>query len=160
MLSYQVITNYKHDMRVIQGLLFLYMIMFNNTNNTETIYTMDNQQDNKEAKPPNRLFGHKAVFGVGVALGVLTSPMIVPTALATVGFTSAGVVGGSVAAGMQASIGNVVAGSAFAVCQSIAMGGSIPTAVSAVSGVTTGTIGYIGSRLLRRQNKTEIASKL
>lgn len=121
---------------------------------------MDNQQNNKEARSHKKLFGHKAVFGVGVALGVLTTPIIVPTALATVGFTSAGVVGGSVAAGMQASVGNVVAGSAFSVCQSIAMGGSVPTVVSAVSGVTTGTIGYIGSRLLRRQNKTEVVSKL
>ena len=132
----------------------------NNTNNTNAMNTMDKPQVKKEAKSHNRLFGHKTVFGVGVTLGVLTAPILVPTALTTVGFTSAGVVGGSVAAGMQASIGNVVAGSAFSVCQSIAMGGSIPTAVSAVSGVTTGTIGYIGSRLLRRKNKTEIASKL
>ena len=134
--------------------------MFNNTNNTNTIYTMVDKQTIKELKPHRRLVGHKAIFGVGVALGVLSTPIIVPTALATVGFTSAGVVGGSVAAGMQASVGNVVAGSAFSVCQSIAMGGSVPTVISAVSGVTTGTIGYIGSRLIRRGNKTEQISKL
>jgi hypothetical protein len=34
---------------------------------------------------------------------------------------------------MQAAIGNVAAGSAFAVAQSVAMGGGIPAAVTAVS---------------------------
>jgi hypothetical protein len=33
---------------------------------------------------------------------------------------------------MQAAIGNVAAGSAFAVCQSISMGGAIPTVVTAL----------------------------
>lgn len=39
---------------------------------------------------------------------------------------------GSIAAGMQAGIGNVAAGSAFAVAQSIAMGGAIPAVVTAI----------------------------
>jgi hypothetical protein len=45
---------------------------------------------------------------------------------------------------MQAAIGNVAAGSAFAVAQSIAMGGAIPVAVTAVgagAGVGTATAG-------------------
>ena len=40
---------------------------------------------------------------------------------------------GGLAAVIQSGIGNVAAGSAFAICQSIGMGGAIPTGVSAVS---------------------------
>lgn len=42
---------------------------------------------------------------------------------------------GSFAAGTQAGIGNVAAGSAFATAQSIGMGGSVPAALSAAAGV-------------------------
>jgi hypothetical protein len=42
---------------------------------------------------------------------------------------------------MQASIGNVVAGSLFATAQSVAMGGAIPAAVSAAGGMSMGAAG-------------------
>ncbi len=48
---------------------------------------------------------------------------------------------GSIAAGMQAGIGNVAAGSLFAAAQSMAMGGGIPAVVSAVGGVGAGAAG-------------------
>jgi hypothetical protein len=41
----------------------------------------------------------------------------------------------------QAGIGNVAAGSAFAAAQSIAMGGAVPTVVSAVGAVLGGGMG-------------------
>ena len=50
------------------------------------------------------------------------------------GFTSSGVAAGSIAAGLQAGIGNVVAGSAFAAAQSLAATGAIAT-IGATGGV-------------------------
>ncbi|KDQ60064.1 hypothetical protein JAAARDRAFT_595023 [Jaapia argillacea MUCL 33604] len=44
---------------------------------------------------------------------------------------------GTAAATIQSSIGNVAAGSAFAVCQSVAAGGALPVGVSLASGLTT-----------------------
>jgi hypothetical protein len=49
---------------------------------------------------------------------------------------------GSIAATLQAGIGaNVAAGSLFAVAQSVAMGGGIPAAISAVGGLGAGAAG-------------------
>ena len=45
---------------------------------------------------------------------------------------------GTAAAGIQAGIGNVVAGSLFATAQSIAMGGAVPVAVTAAGTGVTG----------------------
>jgi len=42
---------------------------------------------------------------------------------------------------MQAGIGNVVVGSLFATAQSVAMGGAVPAAVSAASGMGMGAAG-------------------
>jgi len=74
----------------------------------------------------------------GAVVGVVAAPVVVPIALGSVGFSSTGVIGGSIAAGLQASTGNVVAGSAFAACQSMAMGG-------AINGVATATVGAAGA---------------
>ncbi|KAF1920786.1 hypothetical protein BDU57DRAFT_525784 [Ampelomyces quisqualis] len=46
-----------------------------------------------------------------------------PAILAAMGFTTAGIAAGSTAAAIQSGIGSVVAGSAFAICQSAMMGG-------------------------------------
>ena len=48
---------------------------------------------------------------------------------------------GSIAAGMQAGIGNVVAGSLFATAQSVAMGGGVPAVISAIGGMGAGAAG-------------------
>ena len=52
-------------------------------------------------------------LGVGVAAGV-AAPLAATAALGAAGFSAGGVVAGSIAAGIQASIGNVAAGSLFA----------------------------------------------
>ena len=51
--------------------------------------------------------------GVGAAVGV-AAPVAVAAGLAVTGFGAGGVVAGSVAAGIQSSIGSVAAGSLFA----------------------------------------------
>jgi hypothetical protein len=51
-----------------------------------------------------------------------------------------------VAATAQAGIGNVVAGSFFAMLQSISMGGAVPAAITAIGAGVTGVIAAAASR--------------
>ncbi|PTB68595.1 hypothetical protein BBK36DRAFT_1104451, partial [Trichoderma citrinoviride] len=66
-----------------------------------------------------------AVTGAGIVFaavpGIITGPILGVAHL--LGFTSSGVAAASVASGAQAGIGNVAAGSGFAVLQSAAAGG-------------------------------------
>ena len=74
--------------------------------------------------------GKAALITGGIVLGVASIPMIM-------GFGTAGIVGGSIAAGIQAMIGNVAAGSLFAVCTSLGMTGVFASsaAVGAILGI-------------------------
>jgi len=63
-------------------------------------------------------------------------------AVALVGFKASGVAAGSLAAGWQASIGNVVAGSVFSGLQSVGAGAGVGLAAKAVGGVA-GAGGYL-----------------
>lgn len=66
---------------------------------------------------------------------VSTAAVIVVPVLGAIGFSAIGPVAGSMAAGWQASIGAVEAGSLFALCQSAAMGGAtVGLATTGVSG--------------------------
>jgi len=49
------------------------------------------------------------------------------------------------AAGIQAGIGNVAAGSIFAGLQSLTMGGALSGVLTAVGGIVGGIIGAIGA---------------
>lgn len=64
-------------------------------------------------------------------------------AVTSAGFTSSGVAAGSIAAGVQAGIGNVAAGSTFAALQSIGATGALAVSlpITIAAGVTGG-IGY------------------
>jgi len=82
----------------------------------------------------------KAVIATSSVTGVLTAT----SGAATVaGFTSSGIAAGSAAAAMQAGIGNVVGGSAFAVAQSLGASGVFAT-LGAVSGVGLGVCALYG----------------
>ncbi|KAK0235639.1 adaptin N terminal region-domain-containing protein [Armillaria nabsnona] len=85
-------------------------------------------------RPPN--------WVIGAVAGAALTPVLAPAALGIVGFSAAGPVAGTLAALIQSGIGNVAAGSAFAVAQSIAMGGAIPTTVYATSGVAAGVASW------------------
>ena len=83
-----------------------------------------------------------ALVGAGISLGAV---VVAPAVLTIVGFSSGGVVAGSIAAGVQSSIGNVAAGSMFATLQSIGAIGGLPlvakgavTAGAAVVGAILG----------------------
>ncbi|KAF9510472.1 hypothetical protein BS47DRAFT_1487401 [Hydnum rufescens UP504] len=89
----------------------------------------------------------------GAILSATIAPVAAPVVLGVVGFGAEGVAAakadalnstistGSVAAGIQAGIGNVAAGSLFAGAQSVAAGGALPmigTVISAGIGAVTG----------------------
>lgn len=82
--------------------------------------------------------------GIAIGVGVVaTGGLLLPA----VGFTSAGVAAGSLAAATQASIGSVVAGSAFATCQSIgATGVLLSGGALATGGAVGGGVGVIAAR--------------
>ena len=77
------------------------------------------------------------------AVGVLAAPVVAGAALGAVGFTSAGVAVGSIAAGIQSAVygGSVAAGSLFALCQSAGATGVIGSAATAAIGGGTGLTG-------------------
>ena len=104
-----------------------------------------------------------AIGAAGAGTSAVLVPFLAPVALGLVGFGAAGPVAGefppewcgiirsahtnklelvgSIAAGVQAGIGNVVAGSLFAGAQSVAMGGALPGAITAVSSAVSGVTG-------------------
>jgi hypothetical protein len=95
------------------------------------------------------------IAGLGAIVGAVLTPVALTAGLGAIGFSAVGPIAGkfpkpsvtwhstlqdilgSIAAGLQAGIGSVVAGSLFATTQSIAMGGAIPAVVTAaVAGIT------------------------
>ena len=80
----------------------------------------------------------KIGIGAAIAGGVISSVALLPI---TLGFGGAGIVAGSVAAGIQAAIGNVAAGSIFAICTSLGMTGVF--ASSAAVGAILGAGGLV-----------------
>ena len=86
-------------------------------------------------------------IGIGTAVvgGVIGGVALIPI---TLGFGGAGIVAGSVAAGIQAAIGNVAAGSAFAICTSLGMTGVFASsaAVGAILGGAGGLTAYLAGK--------------
>ena len=80
-----------------------------------------------------------AVQTVGVL--ALTASVTALPLLWAAGFTSAGPAAGSLAAVWQSSIGSVAAGSAFAWCQSAAMGGAAASGIFGFGAAGAGAIG-------------------
>ena len=80
-------------------------------------------------------------FAKGIAVGsaLLFGASLIPAAI---GFGSAGIVGGSIAAGIQSGIGNVAAGSLFSVFQSLGMTGFF-TGVAAKAATIAVTVGAL-----------------
>ena len=81
----------------------------------------------------NSSLWRKIGLGAAITGGVIAGVALLPI---TLGFGTAGIVGGSIAAGIQAAIGNVAAGSLFAVCTSLGMTGIFAStaAVGAILG--------------------------
>ena len=77
------------------------------------------------------------MIGILIGITLCALALAAPAILGAIGFSAAGPVAGSIAAGWQASMGSVVAGSLFAFLQSAAMGG-------AAAGIFAG-IGALGA---------------
>jgi len=84
-------------------------------------------------------------------IGALTAGLLLKagsSAIATIGFTSTGIAASSLAAATQAVIGDVAAGSAFALAQSAGATGAIATA-GTVGGVVVLTyVTFYGAKKL------------
>ena len=72
----------------------------------------------------NNDFLKKVGIGAAITGTIILCIALIPI---TMGFSTAGIVAGSVAAGIQASIGSVVTGSTFAICTSLGMTGVFAT---------------------------------
>ncbi|KAJ7682032.1 hypothetical protein DFH06DRAFT_1160039 [Mycena polygramma] len=87
-----------------------------------------------------------AICGI---VGAIVAPLAAPAVLGIVGFSEIGPVAGGFAAAAQAGIGNVVAGSPFAVAQCVAMGGALPAigyvGAGGIAGLFGGFFGWIAS---------------
>ncbi|KAL7901630.1 hypothetical protein HDV64DRAFT_241580 [Trichoderma sp. TUCIM 5745] len=87
------------------------------------------------------------VTGAGVAVvaapALITAPIMGIAGM--VGFTPAGVAGASIASALQATIGNVAAGSLFATIQSAAAGGYGVAALTGTAQAIGGTVAGAGS---------------
>ena len=81
----------------------------------------------------NSSLWRKIGLGAAITGGVIAGVALLPI---TLGFGTAGIVGGSIAAGIQAAIGNVAAGSLLSVCTSLGMTGIFAStaAVGAILG--------------------------
>ncbi|KAL7638103.1 UNVERIFIED_CONTAM: hypothetical protein RMT77_011728 [Armadillidium vulgare] len=79
---------------------------------------------------------------VGAVAGAAATTVIAPVVLGGLGFTAGGVAASSMAAAWQASIGNVVAHSLFAVLQSVGAAGmgAIGVAITSLGGAAVGGV--------------------
>ncbi|CCC07088.1 unnamed protein product [Sordaria macrospora k-hell] len=109
----------------------------------------------------------KAAAALGLTAGGLTvvaaPALLTGPVLSFMGFGSGGVVGGSIAAGIQAAIGNVVAGSWFATVTSAAMGGyGVPVVAAVGQGIGAGAAlvgGAYATKELRKEKEGEEADE-
>jgi len=99
------------------------------------------QEESKKllTSPKNWSTKKKVAVGTGAAVAGVAGIAAIPFAM---GFTAGGVLAGSIAAGIQASIGSVAAGSLFAAAQSLAattiIGTAAPAAAAAAGAATAG----------------------
>ncbi|KAH9050683.1 hypothetical protein EDB84DRAFT_1448351 [Lactarius hengduanensis] len=99
---------------------------------------------------------------VGAIVGIALTPVVAPPILHALGFSAFGPVAGSAAASMQAGIGNVAAGSFFAMSQSVAMGGPIPAVFTAIGAGLGGLFGAffptrLASKIMRQVRRAASA---
>ena len=83
---------------------------------------------------------------VGVAVGAAVLPLI--------GFGAGGVAAGAIAAGIHSGIGNVAAGSLFAVTQSFAATGGAAV-LATIGGVVSGFFGWVASLWVGKSEEGE-----
>jgi len=99
--------------------------------------------DREEEEEGGKL-GKAAVVGAKTGAAVGGATLGLSALMSATGFSSTGIVGGSLAAAAQAKIGAVTAGSAFAVLQSAGATGAV-LAVAGPLGAAAGVVGAVGA---------------
>ncbi|KLO16747.1 hypothetical protein SCHPADRAFT_198679 [Schizopora paradoxa] len=94
----------------------------------------------KDVRKKNKLAFTVVETSLATVGTICMAPAAIVGGLGLIGFSSAGVVGGSLAAGIQSSIGLVRAGSAFAVAQSITTSSAFLAAASGSAFVGAGAL--------------------
>jgi galactitol-specific phosphotransferase system IIC component len=96
------------------------------------------------------------IGGCTIASAAL-APVLMPLILSGLGFGAGGVVSGSVAASIHAAIGNVAAGSLFAMCQAVGAGAALPlvgwlasAGLGLVAGIIIDKLGRASKRLFEK----------
>ncbi|KAF2862098.1 hypothetical protein K470DRAFT_244239 [Piedraia hortae CBS 480.64] len=140
------------DVKLLPDALFVSVLAFWSLEFARTM-GLDDEMEALVRSQPGRfeaLYGNVAAYAARnpvrfslQALGGVTAItcFAAPAMLGVVGFGALGPVAGSIAAGWQSSIGAVQAGSFFAACQSLAMGGTVAETVSAAGMVGLGVAG-------------------
>ena len=125
-----------HDVEIVQCLA---------VNCTDQKQGTSNDTNKKEETKNDNDKKQESGFNLSRALliggAVVAAPCLAASA---VGFGTAGIVGGSVAAGIQSTIGNVAAGSLFATMQSLGATGSF--VYGATAGSATAAAGFAMGR--------------
>ncbi|KAK4159828.1 hypothetical protein QBC43DRAFT_373515 [Cladorrhinum sp. PSN259] len=85
------------------------------------------------------------VAAIGAAAVIAPGALIVGPVLGFFGFSSGGVIAGSIAAGVQGMIGNVAAGSLFAICQSAAAGGAGAAVLTGAAAQAGGVVAAVAA---------------
>ena len=110
---------------------------------------MSSNNDNNNWKK----YGKIAAITGGVILGAASIPILM-------GFGTAGIVGGSIAAGIQSAIGNVAAGSVFAVCTSLGMTGVFASSATVGAILGAGGLAAYINGIYNAQNDAELIQKV
>lgn len=111
----------------------------------------------KMSKIFQNLKTRKAGIVGGATLGSLSLTPAIVGLVNALGFSSSGIVAGSSAASMMASVGNVVAGSSIALCQSIGATGTLAYGGTAltmgaplIGALSGGALAFGGMKLYQR----------
>ncbi|ODN90789.1 hypothetical protein L198_06106 [Cryptococcus wingfieldii CBS 7118] len=100
-----------------------------------------------------------AFIATGTALTVLAAGPIVGGGLGLFGFGAAGVTAGSLAASIQAGIGNVAAGSLFAFLQSAGAGGvALPVLTGVVKAVLATALSAVGAKSVLKLTRRHVVA--
>jgi len=104
------------------------------------------------AANPGTVVAYGAAGGAGLVCLAVPALVVAPV-LGAIGFTEAGVVAGSVAAGVQSGIGSVVAPSVFSVLQSAAAGGygvaTVYPAVQVAGGAIISSVAAVAGHVFK-----------
>lgn len=130
----------------------------NETSSNSNLRTNSGKDENEDVyekgKDSDEFYDALKYAGYGIAIvgGVVGTAAVLPILL---GFGSVGIAAGSAAAGVQASIGSVAAGSWFATMTSLGMTGAFTTAAAAGAGTAVVGAGTLVTAEILKSNQDD-----